>query len=81
MTHVTGKRVILVAFAEAGGPEDGYAGTIEVEALEAAQYLEKNFDGAFEVLFAAAPALQEQLLGAFDFAEQGIGCACFVTHR
>ena len=54
---------------EARRAEDRHAGPLEVEALEAAQELEEDAHGAFEVGLPRAPPREERLLGAFDVGE------------
>ena len=67
---LAGQLVVLVVLVEAGRAEDGHTGVFKVEAFEAAQELQEESHRAFEVRFTAAPALEEQLLCAFDLAEQ-----------
>ena len=57
---------------EARRPEHGHARAVEVETLEAAQEFEKERYRTLEVGFPPTPPLQEQLLGALDFAKQRI---------
>jgi hypothetical protein len=62
--------VVAVRFAEARRAEHRHAGTVEGEALEAAQELEEESHGALEVGLARATAGEKGLLGLLEVREQ-----------
>ena len=71
LAHLLGERIVSMMLVEARGPEDGDAGSLEIEALEATQKLEEYCDHTLEIFLAMAFATQEGLLGPFDLAEKG----------
>lgn len=80
-----GEFVVLVVFVEAGGSEDGDAGSDEVELAEASEELTRDFEDCPELLSSEAWSFEEVAFASFGwiFAPVGsvVGVVLLCIHR